>query len=309
MPAILTPSTLTSPGNLITSIRYQIPDRTNNDDPAADGNAFTAAQLMTWINDASELIAIAAPVIKDWWGVQSITGQDIYPLPAYLTDVMKAWFDLKPLTVAAEGDDIFTTKVSGPSWWFGMHATPSENNSWHIWPSPNRTGAVTTLTASITATDTSIPITTSVGFMSFGFMTIESELIRYASLPNPTGAGNITNVLRGQGGTAAAGHNNGSTVTENNVMLQVSRLPIRIQSINNPLEIPIALWPLIELYVLSKVRESEQNHEMALQMRQDFFKLTEQLANKAQLQKPRQGLQVRILPMARQLYAGRVYIP
>lgn len=308
MPIVISPTSAQA-STLITSIRTQIPDRTTNDDPSLDGNAFTAAQIMDWINDASEIIGVSAPVIIDWWGVQSVTGQDLYPIPNYIMDVRKSWYDLKPLTIASEGDDIFTTKVGGPSWWFGLHSTPSTNNTWHVWPAPSRTGATTTLTAPVGLSDGSLPIANSAGFMSFGFLSIDNELIRYANLPSPVGAGNITNILRGQGGTAAAPHNQGVTVTETNIMLNVSRLPIRIAQPSDPIEIPIPLWPLIELYVISKVRATEQNDELATALRKEFLGLVEQLANKAQLIKPRMGLQVRTLPMARQLYAGRVYIP
>lgn len=301
--------TVATAGTLITSIRYQIPDRTTGDDPTLDGTSFTLAQLLVWINDACTLIALAAPVIVDWWGVQSTTGQDLYPIPSYITDIRKAWYDLKPLTVASEGDDIFTTKIGGPSWWFGVHSTPADNNTWHVWPAPERTGATTTLTNAVGATDVSLPIANSTGFMSFGYLTIDSELIRYANLPAVVGAGNVTNILRGQGGTIAAAHNNGATVTENNIMFNVTRLPIRISTATDPVEIPLPLWPLVELYVLAKVRATEQNDEVATQLRKEWIQLIEQLSNKAQLSKPRQGLQVRILPMARQLYAGRVYIP
>lgn len=302
------PTTATA-GTLINSIRYQIPDRTVGDDPTLDGAAFTLSQLLIWINDASEIIAVAAPVIIDWWAVQTVTGQDLYQIPSYILDVRKSWYDLKPLAITSEGDDIFTTKVGGPSWWFGLHSTPADNNTWHIWPAPSRTGATTTLTAPVGASDASLPIANSTGFMTFGFLTIDNELIRYANLPNPVGAGNVTNILRGQGGTIAAAHNNGATVVENNVMMNVSRLPIRISSATDPVEIPKPLWPLIELYVISKVRATEQNDELAVQLRKEFTQLVEQLGNKAQLSKPRQGLQVRTLPMGRLLYSGRTYIP
>lgn len=302
-------------GDIINSIRYQIPDRTTGDNPALDGTAFTYTTLVQWINDASELIGLAAPVVIDWWGVQSIGGQDLYPIPSYILDMRKAWYDLKPLTIDSEGDDIFTTKVGGPSWWFGLHSTSAETNIWHVWPAPSRTGSVTTLSASIGATDTVIPVVDPSQFMTFGFATIENELIRYATVPQKftPGAqvtqGALSQVLRGQGGTAPVAHQAGVAVVEDNIMFNCSRLPIRIVAVTDPVEIPKPLWALIELYVLAKVRATEQNDEMATQLRKEFFSLVEQLANKAQLSKSRQGLQVRVLPLARQLYAGRVYIP
>lgn len=91
-------------------------------------------------------------------------------------------------------------------------------------------------------------------------------------------------------------------------MFQVTRLPQPIVLDTDAVEIPQSLWPLIELYVLAKVRELEQNHETANSMLGSFMKLVEQLANKAQLSKPRQGLQVKVGYGGPLIYFGHSYV-
>ena len=51
--AVGVPAGVTTAGELIKSIRGQIPDPT--DDPALDG-VFTAAQLLLWLSDAQRLL-------------------------------------------------------------------------------------------------------------------------------------------------------------------------------------------------------------------------------------------------------------
>lgn len=298
---------MTTVNDLLVSIETQIPDVDAAGVPLY--SAIPQATLILWINDASRLIALAAPVIKDWTGLPSIAGQDVYTLPANVTDVKRAWYNLLPLTMGSEGDDIFLNQISGNSWWVSPHSQTGHGNAWHLWPVPTDTHGSTTLTGNITATQSTLPITDSAGFQTYGFLTVDDELMRFASLPDPGTPGNITNVLRGQGGTTAATHLSAATVTECNIMFQVTRLPVKIVTPNDEVEIPESLWPLIELYVLAKVRSAEQNEEAALGMRREFMQWTEKMSNKAQLNKPRQGMQVKVGSNNPLLYFGRVYVP
>src|SRR2546428_11036170 len=91
-----TPSASTTLGDVIQSIRAQIPDPTT--DPALDGppNGFALASLIRWINDAMRVIATSAPVIQDWSAVQSIVNLDVYTLPQQILSVEQLWFDNMP---------------------------------------------------------------------------------------------------------------------------------------------------------------------------------------------------------------------
>ena len=123
MSIVLTPTASTTAGNIITSIRMQIPDPSPNNDPTLDGNAFTAAQLIQWLNDAGRVMCTLVPCIQDWGGFQSAQGMDVYVLPSYVVSVEQAWYDLQPLTRSPELDDLFTSKIVARSWWFGPRRT------------------------------------------------------------------------------------------------------------------------------------------------------------------------------------------
>jgi len=295
--------------DLVTSISQQIPDPNNL--------AFSVPQLLAWISDAGDTLCATVPVVQDWYAIQAQTGMDIYQLPQHIQSVEQAWFDLTPLTRTAEIDDIFTTKITGRSWWFGPHSIHA-NPRLHVWPAPNRTGLTTTLLANITATDGAIPVdnvgvvtaTSASGFKVFGFLQIDNEIILYRNLPGTGGPGPITNILRGQGGTIAAAHTAGAIITELNIMFKCTRLPNRVTATTDLLEVPRGLWPLLELYVLARVRSVEQDEQTAMMLRREFDQMVEKLAQKSQIKGLRQGIQVRALaPGWGGLFRGRTYIP
>ena len=292
----------TTLGDVIQSIRSQIPDPTT--DPAVDNtNGFTLATLIRWINDAMRVMATSSPIIQDWYGVQSQINNDIYVLPNTVNTVEQLWYDLMPCVRAPEALTIYVNQITSKGYYFGPHAIHSVPRL-QVWPASDRTGSTTTLSAGISATASTFTVADASAFKSLGFLDIGSEVMTYRTLSGNT----FSNVLRGQGGTTAATHNLGDTVTERNIMMKVSRLPTQVATQADLIEIPIGLTPLIELYVLAKVREAEQESALALQMRQEFQKAMDTLQNRSQLKGIKQGLQVSSA-IGPDLYRGRVFIP
>jgi hypothetical protein len=293
-----------SAASLIMSIRDKIPDPVT--DPSLDGASFKLTTLVRWINDAMRLITLGAPVIVDWWAVPTVQGMNSYEVPSYIVAIDQAWYDRQNLTKLAEIDTIFRSKPTGWSWWFGMHSTTSRPVLM-IFPDALRTAGTTTLTSDVTATDLSLPIASGANFQVFGYVTIDGELIMYRNIPG--GAGNITNILRGQGGTEAAAHVMGTQVQECNLMLKCTRLAQPITGPNDNIEVPQGLWPLIELYVISNVREAEQDTQLGMSLRQEFNAQIKDLGSKASQKQARHGIQVRVMQPGPELYGGRVFIP
>ena len=271
--------------DLILSVRSQIPDRAPDDDPALDGAAFRVDTLLRWVNDAGRLIAIAAPVIQDWFGLPSEAEQDVYELPSYIRSVEQLWYDLLPLGRSAEADSIFSSKTTSRSWWMSphsMHARPRI----HVWPAPSGSGAATTLNGALVSSATTVTVADVSGFQEFGYAVIDpgtedEELVRYATVDYANNQ--LKNVLRSQSATVApATWATATAIHECNLFGKCYRLPRPLKRVADPLEIPQGLWPLIELYVLSKVRESEQDHQTSMQLFTTFNQLKEQLAEKSQ---------------------------
>jgi hypothetical protein len=290
-------------GDIIQSVRSQIPDPTLL--PTVDNaNGFTLATLIRWINDAMRVMATSSPIVQDWYGVQSQINNDIYILPDTVLSVEQLWYDLQPCVRAPEAMTIYVNQITSKGYYFGphsIHATPRLQ----VWPASDRTGNTTTLTGNINSSITTFSGTLTTGWMSLGFLGIDNEVMSYRTLSS---GGTFTNTLRGQAGSVAAAHTAGATITERNIMMKVSRLPTAVATSTDTVEIPVGLTPLIELYVLAKVREAEQESALAMQMRQEFQKSMDLLQNRAQLKGIRQGLQVSSA-IGPDLYRGRLFIP
>lgn len=291
-------------GDIILSVRDQIPDPVA--DPADDGAAFTFATLLRWINDANRIICGGTPVIQDWYGIPSAEGMSIYEVPNYITSVEQAWYNLFPLTRSPELNNIFLTKIEARSWWFGPHAI-HVNPRIHVWPACDTAGAVTNLSSGISATGPAIPVVSTDGFLAFGFLRVEDELVLYQTVN--TGPSTFTNVLRGQGGTVATSHSIGAPVTSCNIFFKCYRLPVPLVTVNDIVELPQNLWPLTELYVLSKVRMAEQNVQEGQLLMKQFLGYVDKLAEKSpQIKGLRQGMQVQTDVSALELFGGHLIV-
>jgi len=103
-----------------------------------------------------------------------------------------------------------------------MPFTMGKNTYFGVYPANSTDAKTTTLTAQISATDTTIPVTSTAGYINnFGKLTIGSEVIMYEYKD----ATNFYGCLRGDEMTTAAIHLNNATVTQNNLILFYSRLP------------------------------------------------------------------------------------
>jgi hypothetical protein len=78
--------------------------------------------------------------------------------------------------------------------------------------------APTATTAALTAASTSIPVTSTAGYALHGRLLIDSELINYTSTTGTTFDG----LTRGVGGTTAAAHATGATVSQNVCLIRSS---------------------------------------------------------------------------------------
>lgn len=285
--------------DLLDSVRQQIPD--------VGAGAFSDASLILWVNEAGRLIAQTAPVIQDWYAVNTVQGMDVYTLPNYIATVEQAFYDLIPLQRDPELKHIFTAKITARSWWFGPHAIHA-NPVLHVWPACSRTGLQTTLSATFSSVATQMTLTSVSGLMPMGYIFVGAELVLYRNVDSTTKI--VSNLLRAQGGTVAvASASSGTSVKEGNLFFKCFRLPKKVLAASDTFELPQGLWPLVELWVIAKVREAEQDHKTAQSLRQEFFQLTDVLTQKGAIKGIRQGIQVITQVPGPELYYGRVYVP
>lgn len=294
-------------GDLILSIRAQIPDPAPSNDPNLDGRTFSAETLLRWINDAAKILGSVAPLIQDWSGVATTAGQDVYALPTEVTGVDQVWYDLYPLVRSRELDHIYISKPSGRAFYFAPHAVHSIPRL-HIFPTPDRSGGTGSVSSAVSAGATTIPVTFSGWGTASGYAELtdgtDVEIVRYAR--RTTSA--LENVLRGQWLTDARAWSGGTSVRELNLMYKCTRLPRPLTSADTPMEVPLILWPVLEVYVMARVREAEQDHGTALQFHQAFLQAANDLGQRYATRGLRHGLQIR--PGAgTALLHGRTIVP
>jgi hypothetical protein len=141
------------------------------------------------------------------------TGQGIYPLPVDTIDLLD-----QVVRTQANGQgqtDINITRVSG-STYATFPNKLAQGRPIQVWIN-RQTGATNTtaitLNGTITAADTTITLSTTVGLPAAGFINIDSETIVYQNV-----SGNqLLNISRGQNYTTAAAHTTGAAVTINNL--------------------------------------------------------------------------------------------
>lgn len=143
------------------------------------------------------------------------TNQAIYPLPVDTIDLL----DTVVRTDNGAGNnqiDININRISESTYL----SIPNKNaNGRPIQVYINRqsgysaAAAQGTITANITATTTTIPLSSTVGVPTQGFINIGSETIGYQNIVD----GSIVNAWRGQNGTTAASHTSGDSFYVNNL--------------------------------------------------------------------------------------------
>ena len=113
------------------------------------------------------------------------------------------------------------------------------NNEVHIWPKPSSAASNTTMNdaGGISATDTSVIVTSASGFKATGGFyrfIIDSEVIYSPALSSVTFSG----LLRGREGTTAATHSDGATVTERDIVYTYQVEPTDMVDITDETIVP-----------------------------------------------------------------------
>jgi hypothetical protein len=132
-----------------------------------------------------------------------VTGQAIYPIPVDTIQILDTVVRQNPGTL--NQIDINISNIAEPTY----SSIPNKLTQgrpiqyWFNRQSGNDNPTTILLAQNITATDTTIPLSTTTGLAAAGFIKINNETISY---PNISG-NSLINCARGQNGTTAVGHN------------------------------------------------------------------------------------------------------
>lgn len=135
------------------------------------------------------------------------TGQAIYPIPTDTIDLLDHVIRTQATTL--DQIDINISRIAEPTY-SSIPNKLAQGRPIQLWFN-RQTGAEYTTTVSlaqnINSVVTTIPLSTTVGLPSAGFIKIDNEVISY---PNIDG-NSLVNCARGQNGTTAASHNSSPT--------------------------------------------------------------------------------------------------
>jgi hypothetical protein len=276
------PTPLLTAGDVIMSVRQQIPDTWLNFDPQgnplpdADGTFICPDPLYQWLTDGMRvLVRLTGWSIHDWFALPARARQATYRLDPLWSAVEAAWAYQYPLSLLPEDVTLFPAAqgpVTTQPLWYGVHRR-AQGLEVFLWPVPHLTDPSTTLSVAIGPTDDPIAVVSTSGWPSYGWVQIENELIAYQQV-TATSIGVLT---RGASFTTAASHPAGATVKVCGLWFSGSRGPLPATMSTDILEVPQTFIPALERYILSRVRQAEQEFAEARALQQEFTAMAREI--------------------------------
>ena len=181
--------------------------------PDSDGGFISAGAIYRWLNAGIKLIARGTGGIQDYSAIGSTINQPLYQIPADWNAINSIWYDGYWMQGGDAGQfwrrNSITSQVLSQA-----HVSHNAGRTiLEVYPQPARTSQVTTLAGSMLSTDTVANLTNCSFVLPFGFCSIGSEIVAYATI----NGNQITGLIRGLGGTSIVAHSPGETVVECNI--------------------------------------------------------------------------------------------
>lgn len=302
-------------GEIITSVRDMIPDPVYDDAsgdplPDADGSFLRASTLYRWLTaGVRELTRRANWVVQDWTAAPQVTRQQIISFDHRWTNLDGCFANQYRLMHLDELHTIYPSQAVAQPLWFSWHHR-SDHLELSLWPAPDRTDPAVPLMASINQVATQIELSTTAGFLPFGFARIDKELVQYSHLS--TTPARLLTVRRGVAGTVAVNHFAGVPVQHLGVWIRGWRMPIDVTEARHCVELPFAFQHPLEVFVLAKAKEAEQDRQGAASLMQEFREATDSILNDPMWQQPPFPMQAQAYGEyagGGGLYYGRVIVP
>lgn len=262
------------------------PNRNSAYLPDTDGPAVSAFAIYRWLSDGLKLAASANNGgLPDFAAVNTVSGQPLYTIPGQWKKVDNCWYDGYPVFLGRKNDIFRKNKVTG--WSATVDAFQiSDQVTVEVWPQPSRTAVQTTLSNSISATDTSMTIASTAFNLPFGMVMVDSEIMAFANISGSQ----ITGLKRGMSGTRAVAHSSSAPVLELNLMISGYRVPSTYSAGDSAINLPLPPgWEhALETYLLHRFKKAEQQMKEAKQLLDEFTATMQQLVANAQVLGPRQ---------------------
>lgn len=181
--------------------------------PDSDGGFISAGAIYRWLNAGLELIARGTGGFQDYSAIGSTINQPLYQIPGNWNSITSIWYDGYWMQGGDPGYFWRRNTITSQVLSTAHISVNSGKTVLEVYPQPARTAQVTTLASPMLATDTVANLTLCQFVLPFGFASIGSEIVAYATI----NGNQITGLIRGLGGTSAIAHSSLETVVECNI--------------------------------------------------------------------------------------------
>ena len=149
--------------------------------PDTDGDSFNAAILFQWVNDALKLGSSVCGGLIDYSGVTTVSGVPMYQVPGQWESIPDVWYDGYPLAPDKRGNFFRRNSITASILTQVACSILADKMMLEVWPQPARSGASTTLSSPMLATDTQAVCANIGGFLlTNGFCQIGTEICSYS---------------------------------------------------------------------------------------------------------------------------------
>jgi hypothetical protein len=302
-------------GSIVTRVRDLIADpvysSTGVANPSGDGEDFRASTLYNFLDDAIGIVVQRTGwVVQDWTAYAVVSGQPNYVLDPKWINIDDGFKDIWRLQRIDEAYTYWPNlTTSGKSSWFSTHRV---TDHWEIglFPAPNTNEPTPTLVATLSNTGTTASLSSVSSFNSYGYMSVDNEIVFYGSVQSVSGAFSITPLQRGQCGTSVSSHNNGALCTHLTVWFKGRRMPLTVATASDVVELPLSFLHPLQTYVLARCREMTEEFQQAAALMKQFDEQVERIRQDPAWRE-NQGMQIMAYgePALGGLAFGRLVIP
>lgn len=248
--------------------------------PDTDGAFIAATTAYAWLGEALLALSKASQGVYDFTGMPSSNGQPLYQMNGIWEHVDQAWYDGWIMDLGNKSQIYYRNRIATSIAGLLVFQRIADNMIVELFPQPNRNANTTTTTGNVAATDTTIPLTLSNFVLPMGLALLSGgsqvpEIVSYAFNSNAQ----LTGCYRGIGGTVAQAWSTGTTVTELNIRLAGRRIitPYSVGAAASSIPVPPEWATWLPMYMLSRFRDSEGEHQLAASMRKEFMEFVNQL--------------------------------
>lgn len=249
--------------------------------PDTDGAMIQAIELYKWMALGLLKMGQITGGILDESGVNTVPNQAEFVLPGYWYEFTDMWHD--GWIVIPERAEFTWLKST-------LNGIPGIATVWKnaaqqvmgLWPQPGTPGAKTTLSGPVGIATDPFPVVNSANFTGPGLMEVDNEVMSFTSNADPNGNNNQLGLLvRGLGGSVPATHLSGAAVSQLIFRFRGYRAPTIYQpgQSNLVLDLPTGWDEILDLYMLAKYKDFEQNREESKDLMSDFERGCERMKN------------------------------